>query len=210
MEPTEPLVTMDEKTEELRDIFEEVTGEDTVTESQEEARGSLTGDDADADERLAAVVERMRDRYAFETELDEASYVRVVRGYYEGDDDAAIAEAIDVDRRTVVRARLDLHLVRDRDRDAPFELADLRELLSEDESTGDIAEALDVSASTVRRYRRVVETENAIRRVSSRFQAAFEDALADAAISQSMTQDVTEDGLEDATEGTEAESDVSF
>jgi predicted transcriptional regulator len=202
---------MDEKTEELRDLFEEVTGEDTVTETQEETPGSLAGEDEDdLAEGLAAVVARMRETYDFETELSDAEHARVARGYYEGEDDTDIAEALDVDRREVVRARLDVHLVRDRDRDAPFDLTDLRELLNEDRSTGDIAAELDVSPSTVRRYRRVVRTEKEIRSVSARYQADFEDVLTDAGISHDMTRDMKEDGLEDATDGAEAESNMSL
>lgn len=202
---------MDEKTEELRDIFEEVTGEETVTEEQEETPGSLAGgDEEEVNERLAAVVARMRDEYEFETDLADEEYARVVRGYYEGEDDTGIAEALDIERREATRARLDVHLVRDRDRDAPFELTRLRELLGDDASTGEVADELAVSPSTVRRYRRVVETENEIRSVSARYQADFEDVLTDAGISHSMTSDMKEDGLEDATEGAEAESDMSL
>jgi hypothetical protein len=204
---------MDEKTEELRDIFEEVTGEETVTEKQEETPGTLAGEDDEAvAERLADVVARMREKYEFATDLSDTEYARVVRGYYEGEDDTDIADALDIDRRDVVRARLDVHLVRDRDRDAPFELKELRRLLNADADLGtsDLAEELDVSASTVRRYRRVVETETQIRSVSARYQAEFEDVLTDAGISHDMTSDIQEDGLQDATEGAEAESDMSL
>lgn len=204
---------MDEKTEELRDIFEEVTGEEAVTEKQEETPGTLAGEDEEeVAARLADVVARMREEYAFETDLTDDEYARLVRAYYEGEDDTDIAEALDIDRRDVVRARFDVHLVRDRDRDAPFDLKQLRKLLNagEDLGTADLAERLDVSASTVRRYRRVVETETEIRSVSARYQADFEDVLTDAGISHDMTSDIQEDGLEDATEGAEAESDMSL
>jgi hypothetical protein len=202
---------MDEKTEELRDIFEDVTGEETVTEEQEETPGSLAGgDEEDVDERLAAVVARMREEYELRMDLTDREYARVARGHYEGEDDTEIADAVGIERREVTRARLDIHLVRDRDRDAPFELKRLRELLTGDAPTGEIADELDVSPSTVRRYRRVVETENEIRSVSARYRADFEDVLTDAGISHDMTSDMKEDGLEDATEGAEAESDMSL
>jgi predicted DNA-binding protein YlxM (UPF0122 family) len=201
---------MDEKTEELRDIFEEVTGEDTVTEEQEETPGSLAGSDEDVEAGLAEIVARMREKYAFDADLTDEEYAQVARGYYEGESDTDLAEELSVDRREVVRARLDIHLVRDRDLDAPFDLSDLRDLLAEDLSTSEVADELDVSPSTVRRYRRVVETENEIRSVSSRFQAEFEDVLTNAGISHSMTEGVKKDGLEDATEGAEAESDMSL
>jgi len=50
------LTQMDEKTEELRDIFIDVTDEDTVTESQEETRGSLIDREGIRD-RLEGVVD---------------------------------------------------------------------------------------------------------------------------------------------------------
>jgi predicted transcriptional regulator len=201
------MATVTENTEELRDIFKDVADEDTVTETQEEPRGSLTAERA-SEERLVEIVERMRADHEFETALSDEELAGVVERFYEGDSDAAIADALDVSRRDVFRARMDLHLVRDRDTDPPFELTDLRELLAEEYPTSEIAERLDVSASTVRRYRRVVEAQNESRRVSERFQSEFEDVLLETEMSEQFTDDVAEDGLEEATEGTE--TNVSF
>src|SRR6056297_1689759 len=103
---------MDEKTEELRDIFMDVTDESTVTEQQEETHGSLSSE-TEVDERLEDVVARMRDRYDFGT--------------------------------TLSRARIDLHLIRDTDTDAPFDMDDLRDLLDRGATTVECAEDLDVS-----------------------------------------------------------------
>lgn len=198
---------MDEKTEELRDIFMDVTDEETVTERQEESRGSLTGERASA-ERIGDIVARMREQYEFDSSLSDRDLVTVVEGFYRGASDSAIAEELDVSRREVVRARLDLHLVRERDTDAPFDLAELRELLLQGTPIGEIAAALDVSASTVRRYRRVVEAENEARRVSDRFRSEFEDALVDADLDERFTTDMKDDGLDEATDG--METNVSF
>ena len=86
---------MDEKTSALRDIFVETTGSDTVTERQAESRGTLTGrDEAATEERVRELVATMRERYAFSTDLDDATYVRIARGRFEEADDAAIAEAV--------------------------------------------------------------------------------------------------------------------
>jgi hypothetical protein len=202
---------MDEKTEELRDIFMNVTDEATVTERQEEGRGSLADGPADEDREagIRAVLSEMRERYAFETDLDDAALVVVVRGFFEGETDTSIAEALSVTRREVFRARLDLHLLRDADTDAPFDLADLRDLLVDDVPVADIAARLDVSESTVRRYRRVVDARTEARQVSDRFRSEFEDLFTDAAAEQ-LTADVKQDGLEDATDGMESESDLSL
>ncbi|PSP56946.1 conditioned medium-induced protein 4 [Halobacteriales archaeon QH_7_66_36] len=198
---------MDEKTEELRDIFMDVSEEETVTEQQDDDRGSLAEGGGDA-AQIADVIVEMRDRYDFSTELADDDLVRVVRGYFDGSSDATIADDLGVARDTVVRARLDLHLLRDRDTEAPIELSALREQLDGGATTSDAADALDISESTVRRYRRVLDAQAESRRVSARFQSALADAAPDADLSGRMTDEATEDGLEDATEG--METNVSF
>ncbi len=200
---------MDEKTEELRDIFMDVTDESTVTEQQAETHGSLDSEAA-IDDRLAEVVGRMRDRYDFTTTLSDDELVTVVRGFYAGDSDADIARELgDASLgKTVARARIDLHLLRDADEDAPFELDALRDLLEDDATTSECAAELDVSESTVRRYRRVVEAKRQRRTVSDQFRNEFENVLQDRELSDRMTESVQEDGLDDATEG--METNVSF
>ncbi|PSQ24662.1 conditioned medium-induced protein 4 [Halobacteriales archaeon QS_9_67_17] len=198
---------MDEKTEELRDIFMDVSEEETVTEQQDDDRGSLTEGGGDA-AQIADVIAEMRDRYEFSTELADDDLVRVVRDYFDGSSDATIADDLGVARDTVVRARLDLHLLRDRDTDAPIELSALREQLDDGATTSDAADALDISESTVRRYRRVLDAQAESRRVSERFHSELADATPDADLSGRMTDEATEDGLEDATEG--METNVSF
>ncbi|MFC6756633.1 hypothetical protein ACFQER_07955 [Halomicroarcula sp. GCM10025894] len=72
---------MDEKTEQLRDIFMDVSDEASVTESQAAGRGSLTDtDEATVEERLGETVARMRERYDFRTALDDPALVGLVRG----------------------------------------------------------------------------------------------------------------------------------
>lgn len=200
---------MDEKTAELRDIFIDVTDGDTVTERQEDGRGSLTEDAERIDERLDDIVARMREQFTFDSDCSTESLRRVVRGYYDGDDDTTIADALDVDRQTVVRARHDLHLLRDRETDAPFEFATLRELRNDDEdrTTGEMADELDVSESTLRKYSAVVDTQNRKRSVNDRFADEFAELLTDADL-QDHTEDVKDDGLDEATDG--METDVSF
>ena len=202
---------MDEKTEELRDIFMDVAEEGTVTEEQAEGHGSLTDFDEEAvGERLLDVIADMRERYDFETDLDADTYREIVRGFYDGREDVLLAEQLGLDEETVFEARVDLHLVSEADADAPFSMAALRDALSaaEDPDAETLAEAVESDPETVDRYRRVAAAQNAARRVSRRFQAAFEDALADADLSRQLTADVTDDGLEDATE--DIETNVSF
>ena len=227
---------MDEKTAELRDIFVDVTDESTVTERQEDTPGSLTSDEPAA-ERVEAVVDSMRERYDFDTDLPDAALAELVEGFYDGAGDAALAERAadtmdeadgedgdppdadtagddtadtdtpDLSRRDVFRSRMDLHLVREADTDAPFALGDLRDRLVDDEPVAEIAEEFDAAESTVRRYRRVLDTQAERRRVGDRFREAFDEILADADLA-ALTEDVTRDGLDDATDG--MENDLSF
>lgn len=202
---------MDEKTEELRDIFMDVSKEGTVTESQEESPGSLTTDEDGVDERIAAVIERMRDRFEFATDLDTTALSTVVRGFYDDTDDETIAEDLDVSPETVFRARLDLHLFRDEDTDAPFDLAVLR-MRSDDDDVESLANDLDVSHEEIRRYQRIVDAQTEARQISHRFQSEFEAALADAGLT-SMTDAMPENGRSDTTEdigSLEDDADVSF
>lgn len=202
---------MDEKTEELRDIFMDVAEEGTVTERQAEGRGSLADvDEADIEARLQEVVAEMRERYDFETDLAATTYCGVVRGFYEGEDDATLATELGVDPETVFAARMDLHLVAEADTDPPFAMRVLRDRVSGEETveTDALAAELGVDTETVARYRRVAAAQNAARRASHRFRTAFEDALTDADLTVQLTADVRDDGLEEATE--DIETDVSF
>lgn len=199
---------MDEKTERLRDIFLAVSDEETVTERQTAARGTLAGATVDA-ATLAGVVAEMRGRYEFATHLDDSALATVARGFYAGHSDAAIAREIgDVSASTVRRARLDLHLVTDRDLDAPFDLDDLRRLRDEDSTTAAIAEALDVSPSTVRRYALALDAQARRRLVGDRYREEFDRLLGDAELAGGLTAAIRETGLREATEDTE--TNVSF
>jgi hypothetical protein len=201
---------MDERTEELRDLFVDVTDEETVTESQSEDRGSLADADDDAlAEALDAVVDRLRDDHDFETALSDGAYRRVVSGFYDGEDDETIATDLDGDPATVFRARLDLHLLDDADTDFPFDLATLRRHRDAAEpDPASLAEDLGTDRETAARAVAVADTQARIRRVSHRFQSEFEDAIPDAALSVRLTETATESGLGEAAE--DIETDTKF
>lgn len=198
---------MDEKTEELRDIFLEVADEETVTESQSDERGTLRGG-GDIEEQLRDVISEMDDRFEIETSLDESDLVELVRGFYDGDSDTALADRLDVSRRTVVRARVQLHLIRDRDRAAPFDVDEAIRLREGGATMKELATRYEASESTIRRYLRVKEMDQRSRQVNQRYRTMFDSIIGDSDIATRLTEDVHEDGLEDATEG--MESNVSF
>lgn len=199
------LTTMDEKTEELRDIFVSVSGEETVTERQEEARGSLT-DERDEGE-LEDVIANMRDRYEFRSDLDDGELATVVQEFYDGADDVEIAETVSASRHEVFEARMDLHLVDDEDLDPAFDADDAEHLL-ETESPEVVADELCTNADAVERHARAREARNRSLMANERFRERFDEILAEQDLSSQLAQDVREDGLEEATEG--METDVSF
>lgn len=201
---------MDEKTEELRDIFADVADEDTVTERQEASHGSLLSDEDGVEERLLAVIDRVRERFEVDTTLSDDALVTVVHRYYEGDDDAAIADTVDADPDEVSRARISLHLLRDEDTEAPFDLTRLR---GSDADPDAVREAFDLTDSELRRYEHVVTAQTRARQVSGRFRSEYEDVLHDAGIATVLTDGVRDDGLDEATEdigSLEEDADVDF
>jgi len=206
---------MDEKTEQLRDIFIDVSGEESVTESQTAGRGSLTDTDEERVEaRLGEVIAKMRDRYGFRTALGDAALVTLVRGFYAGRTDEELAAELETDSPTVFEARMDLHLLRERDDDADFDVAAFRRrVVGADPDEAELAAAFGIDAETATRYRRVVEAQTAARQVSHRFTSEFEDALADAGLAARHTAAVQETGLEEATEdidSLDSDADVSM
>lgn len=209
---------MTEKTEELKDIFVSVTDEEAVTESQAETRGSLTKSEEGVEEHLIDVVGRLRERFPFRTDLDDERLATVVRAYFEGEEDAAIADRVGVDEDAIVEARLDCHLVRDDDVPESVDMGELRKRVDEPTETempsdGALSAALDADRDAVRRARHVLATRARARSVSHRFRSEFEDVLADAGLSARMTESVREDGLSEATEdidSLESDADVGF
>jgi hypothetical protein len=196
---------MDEQTEELRDLFVETTGAEEVTEDQEAGRGDLADvvPPEEAEARVRELIGRMRERYEFASELDEDALVGVVTRFHAGESDTEIADALELDEPAVRRARLDLHLVRESDRDAPFPIEELRELIVDDVPPAERAERLDADLDAVEQYSQVVETDLRSTRANDRFRDEFAELLTDADLRESHTGDAHETGLEEAQEDIE-------
>jgi hypothetical protein len=199
---------MDEKTAELRDIFIDATGSDTVTESQEESHGSLADGSGDDEGRVRELIGRMRERYDFSSDLDDEALETVVRGFHDERDDEDIAADLDVDEGTVFEARMDLHLVRESDRDAPFGMELLRSMYVEDFPVEEIADRFGGTEEEVDHYLSVVQADVESTRASDRFRDGFAELLSDADLAGGLTDEAHEDGLREATE--DMETDVSF
>ncbi len=199
---------MDDKTAELRDIFIEATGSETVTESQAESPGSLTDTERDVSDRLVELIGRMRERYAFETDFDDETLSRIVQAYYTEHSDREIAAELDCEPQAVFEARLDCHLVSEADRNAEFELDELRRLIVEDVPLADRADKLDITTETARHYSEIVEADLRSTRANDRFRDEFAELLTDSDLTGQLARDARKDGLKDATE--DIETDVSF
>lgn len=198
---------MDDKTEELRDIFLSVSEEETVTESQENERGSLADEPESMETRLQETIDRIHEKFGFEVGLSEENRRLLVEGFYGGDSDEELADSLGIDAETAFRARMDLHLVRDAEPEldeAAVETVRDRP----DASARELAEAVGATPDEIRRCRAVLETETRSRRVSQRFRTTFEEILTDVELTGGFTTDAHEDGLEEATEGAETEVDL--
>ncbi len=195
---------MDEKTQELRDIFLEMSGEGSVTESQEQTRGSLAEERSD-EERVGPVIETMRERLEFETDEETETYARVVRGFFGDETDAEVAAEIDTDTEHVLAMRMDLHLIRDEETEIAAETREIRRRRADDESVAEIAEALDLDAEELEGVVRALDADAASRRVNDRYRDEFETIVADGDLSTRLARDAREDGLREATEGMENE-----
>ncbi|QKY20351.1 conditioned medium-induced protein 4 [Halolamina sp. CBA1230] len=196
---------MDEQTEELRDLFVETTGAEEVTEDQAEDRGDLadTVPAEEAEARVRELIERMHERYEFRSTLDDDALVRVVTRFFADESDAEIAEALAVDEGTVFDARMDLHLTRETDRDAPFAMDELRELIVADVPLEERVDRLDADAETVDHYSQVIEADLRSTRANGRFADEFAELLTDADLRDSHAADARESGLEEAAEDIE-------
>ena len=193
---------MDEKTEALRDIFIDATGSETVTERQEASRGSIADDGTDAsDDELLAVLTRMRERFDFRSTLDDDELLTVLRGFFSGASDDAIAADVGETRAAVFTARMDLHLVTDDDHTSVD--AAVRPLVRDGADLDACLDDVDADAELVERAYHVAVSEMAAARTNHRFSDEFSDLLTDDDISTRLATDARRDGLRDATEDIE-------
>lgn len=198
---------MDEKTAELRDIFLSVSDEEMVTESQEDGRGSLTDDSDSTESQLLSVIDQLREKFGFTTEISETKRRLLVERFYDDETDERIADELELDPETVFAARMDLHLIRDEEPALSESVIDKLRTNS-DTAPATLADQLELSTAEVQRARAVLETKDRSRRVSQRFRTAFDEIMTDIELTDQYATDAHTDGLDDATEG--AETDVDF
>lgn len=198
---------MEEKTEKLRDIFLSVSDEETVTESQTESHGSLTDEGASVEHRLDDVIDRLREKFGFETELADEQRRTIIEQFYDDRSDEQIADELGCGASTVFDARMELHLLRDSE--PPLAESDLEAIRENPETaTTELADRLGTDEQTVRRSRAILQAEDRSRRASQRFVTSYQEILTDRDLTNQFATDTQDDGLTDATDG--AETNVEF
>lgn len=198
---------MDDKTENLRDIFLSVADDDAVTEHQSADRGSLTGGPDAPDTRLNAVFDAIDEKFGFETPLSRSQRRSLLELFYGGVSDEELAADLGYDVETIFDARMELHLWRPEE--PPLSESLGRRIWDQpDRAPADLAEAMDVSVPAVARTRAVLDARDRSRRVSHRFRSTFDELFTDGDISDRLATETREDGLGEATE--DAETDVEF
>lgn len=197
--------------EHLTDIYMEVSqGTETTTEQQEEQRGSWRASrSGDTETTIRETIAEMRDRYGLETTLSDDQLVTLVKAYFEGDGDTAIARRLgdaSLDK-TVTRARLSLHLFRERDTAADFDVAGLRECFEAGNSGAECARRLDIGKSTANRYRRIFTAKAEADRVDNEYTDRFRRYCRETSDDGELEPiSVEDDGLADAVAGAGADN----
>jgi hypothetical protein len=187
----------------LTDIFMDVSqGTGSTIEQQDEQRGSWRPDKSDdTDTNIRETIAEMRDRYGLQTQLSDDQLVTLVKAYFEGDGDAVIARRLgDVSLdKTVTRARLSLHLFRERDTAADFDVESLKDCLEAGNSGAECARRLDIGKSTANRYRRIFKAKAKAQQVGHEYSERFHQyCRGETDDSDLEPLSIVDDGLADA------------
>ena len=186
----------------LRDIYLDVAKDvESTTEQQHEQRGSWRPS-ATTNTRISDTIAEMEDRYGLQTQLSDEQLLTLVKAFFDGESDTGIARQLgdaSLDK-TVTRARLGLHLFRESDTTADFDIDALRKCFAADNSGAECARRLDIGKSTANRYRRVFEAKDQAGHVDNEYYERFrrycrDDADEDSGFDSDYSPD---DGLSDA------------
>jgi hypothetical protein len=161
--------------------------------------------DQEAIEReIALIMREILDQGHFKTKLAPRQLAKLVVAYYDGKNDTEIARALGDEKlsKTVARARVRLKLFRDLDFKMPFDRYSMEELLESGKTMKEVSEELDVSPSTLREYRHVIEQEADT--TLDPYLERIRDVMEDRDLSEQMTRGVANDGLSEAIDITEA------
>jgi len=193
----------DTRKRKLLELFTTITKKKAIVEPMRKVHGTLR--DRDAVEReIALIMREILDRGYFKTKLTPRQLAKLVVAYYDGMNDTEIARTLGDEKlsKTVARARIRLKLFRDLDFKMPFDQEKLVKLLESDKTLKEISEELNVSPSTLREYRHVIEQRNDT--TLDPYLERIRDVMEDRDLSEAMTRGVANDGLSEAIDITEA------
>jgi hypothetical protein len=188
----------------LTDIYLDVAEDaESTTEHQHEQRGSRRLSFA-TNTQISDTISEMQERYGLQTQLSNEQLVTLVKAFFDGEGDTAIARQLgdaSLDK-TVTRARLGLHLFRESDTTTDFDIDALRECFAADNSDAECARQLDIAKSTANRYRRIFAAKEQAERVDNQYYERFQRYCRDD-IDEDPDPDfdpdyATDDGLSDA------------
>ncbi|HOT94628.1 MAG TPA: winged helix-turn-helix transcriptional regulator [Methanoregulaceae archaeon] len=188
----------------LLQLFSNITSKTKIVEPMKKIHGSLR--DRDAVEReIALVMREVLDQGFFKTKLKPLQLAKLVSDFYAGRNDTEIARDLGDEKlsKTVARARIRLKLFRDLDFRMPFDRQDFRDMVDAGLTMKEIAERLNVSPSTLREYRHVLEQEED--HTLDVYLERIKDIMEDRDLTEQMTHSATNDGLGEAIDITEAE-----
>jgi DNA-binding NarL/FixJ family response regulator len=193
----------DTRKRQLLELFTTITNKKAIVEPMRKVHGTLR--DRDAVEReIALIMREILDRGYFKTKLTPRQLAKLVVAYYDGMNDTEIARALGDEKlsKTVARARVRLKLFRDLDFKMPFDQEELLKLLESGKTLKEISEELNVSPSTLREYRHVIEQRSDT--TLDPYLERIRDVMEDRDLSEAMTRGVANDGLSEAIDITEA------
>lgn len=198
------MVAEERRKAQLLELFSNITSKTKIVEPMKKIHGSLR--DRDAVEReIALVMREVLDQGFFKTKLKPLQLAKLVSDFYAGKNDTEIARDLGDEKlsKTVARARIRLKLFRELDFKMPFEKQVLKDMIAAGMNMKDIAEQLDVSPSTLREYRHVLEEEED--HTLDVYLERIKDIMEDRDLTEQMTHAATIDGLGDSIDITEAE-----
>ena len=195
----------------LTDIFMDVSqGTESTTEQQDEQRGSWRPDNSNnIDTNIRETIAEIRNRYGLQTQLSDDQLVMLVKAYFEGDGDTAIARRLgDVSLdKTVTRARLRLHLFRKHDTAADFDVDSLKACLEAGNAGAECARRLDIGKSTANRYRRIFKAKAEAEQVGHEYSERFSRYCGRETDDSDLEPlSIVDDGLADAVAGAGADN----
>jgi hypothetical protein len=194
----------DTRKQQLLQLFTNLTSKTKIVEPMKKIHGSLR--DREAIEReIALIMREILDHGDFRTKLAPRQLARLVMAFYEGKNDTEIARALGDEKlsKTVARARVRLKLFRDLDFKMPFDRLKMEDLLNSGKTMKEVSEILEISPSTLREYRHIVEEQ--MDHSIDYYLERIKDVMEDRDLTQQMTRGVTIDGLSEAIDISEAE-----